>query len=310
MKLAKSLSLATASLALAFTTACSTTTMDAPRSAVSAPAVTLERVATDGPALWKVSDADTTIYMFGTIHILPKDTQWQNAVITNALAASDTIVTELLPGAGETPEDQQMFMARGMLAEGRNLRELMSDAEKARYEAALAKLGLPPAAFDRMKPWMAGVTLAIMPLMQAGYDPASGVEKVLDGLAGPGVQRSALETVEYQLDVFDGLPEETQVRFLLQTADEVENMATYIDAMIAEWLAGDADALAELMNESMDDPVVAQRLLYARNANWARWIEARLDQPGTVFMAVGAGHLAGEKSVQDYLVDLDIAAER
>ena len=310
MKFAKVLSVTTASLALAVTTACSTTTMDAPQTAAATSMATLERVPGDGPALWKVSDADTTIYMFGTIHLLPKDVQWQNAAITNALASSDSVVTELMPGAGETPEDQQMFMTRGMLGDGRNLREMMSTDQKTRYEAALAKLGLPPAAFDQFKPWMATVTLSIMPLIQAGYDPTAGVEKVVETMAGPDKQRVALETVEYQLGVFDGMPEETQLRYLMDTADEIDNIKDQIDSMVAEWVDGDADALAAIMNESLDDPIVAERLLYTRNKNWAKWIDARLDQPGTVFMAVGAGHLAGEKSVQDYLVQTNVAKRR
>jgi uncharacterized protein YbaP (TraB family) len=56
-----------------------------------------------------------------------------------------------------------------------------------------------------------------------------------------------------------------------------------------------------VMNEGMTDPAVAEALLYNRNANWAEWIDTRMDTPGTVFIAVGAGHLAGARSVQDYL---------
>jgi len=80
--------------------------------------------------------------------------------------------------------------------------------------------------------------------------------------------------------------------------------------MVTEWVEGDADALAALMNEGMSDPEAAEALLYSRNRNWAEWIDARLEQPGTVFMAVGAGHLAGEKSVQDYLTERGIVSKR
>ena len=64
------------------------------------------------------------------------------------------------------------------------------------------------------------------------------------------------------------------------------------------------------MNRSLTDPALAKALLYDRNANWAECIDERLDTPGTVFIAVGAGHLAGEKSVQDYLAGRDIAVTR
>jgi uncharacterized protein YbaP (TraB family) len=270
----------------------------------------IERVETDGPALWKVADEDTTIYLFGTVHILPEGTDWSTPAIESALASSGSIVTELLPGAGETPEDQQLFMARGMLEQGQTLRGLMSDDQRAAYEEALGKLGLPPAAFDQFKPWTAGITLSIIPLVNAGYNPESGVEKVLEGMAGPNIERGALETIEYQLQVFDGLPQEKQITFLIETAEQVDNITAYVNQMVTEWMEGDKDALAELMNESLTDPVLAERLLYERNRNWADWIDQRLDQPGTVFIAVGAGHLAGEKSVQDYLEDRGVVAVR
>jgi uncharacterized protein YbaP (TraB family) len=90
----------------------------------------------------------------------------------------------------------------------------------------------------------------------------------------------------------------------------VDTVKTTLDQMVSEWAKGDADRLAELMNEGMDDPAVAEALLYRRNANWAEWIKARLDQPGSVFIAVGAGHLAGARSVQDCLAQQGIAVIR
>ncbi len=83
-----------------------------------------------------------------------------------------------------------------------------------------------------------------------------------------------------------------------------------LDLMVQEWLEGDADGLAELMNSDLTDAVLAERLLYSRNRSWAEWIKDRLDAPGTVFIAVGAGHLAGEQSVQDDLCEAGLAVKR
>jgi uncharacterized protein YbaP (TraB family) len=47
-----------------------------------------------------------------------------------------------------------------------------------------------------------------------------------------------------------------------------------------------------------------------RNANWAGWIAQRLQEPGTVFVAVGAGHLAGRDSVQAKLTELGVKSAR
>jgi uncharacterized protein YbaP (TraB family) len=106
------------------------------------------------------------------------------------------------------------------------------------------------------------------------------------------------------------MTQEAQVAFMMDAAEGIDEVKPMLDRMVAEWIKGDADQLAAVMNEGMSDPAVAEALLYKRNANWAEWIDTRLDAPGTVFIAVGAGHLAGARSVQDYLAAKGIAVTR
>lgn len=269
---------------------------------VTAP-VTVPAVATPtGPGLWKVADEDTTIYMFGTVHALPKQVDWYTGTIADALASSDELVTEIPGTAASDPASQQMVMTKAVLPAGQSLRGLLNEPDRTSYEIALTRLGMPLTSFDRFEPWFAGMTMAIVPLLRAGYEAESGVEKKLEQLAPAGIARGALETLEWQIDMFDSLPLESQIAFLMVSADNFDDIQTTMDTMVAEWLEGDADALALLMNKGLTDPQLADALLYERNANWAEWIDTRLDTPGTVFLAVGAGHLAGEQSVQDYLV--------
>ena len=110
--------------------------------------------------------------------------------------------------------------------------------------------------------------------------------------------------------MFDELPVKTQIAYLMETVEQGDKMAPMLDAMVKAWADGDPDKLAAIMNEGMSDPMLAERLLYARNRTWADWIDSRLDKPGVVFMAVGGGHLAGKQSVQDYLEDRGIASIR
>ena len=262
-----------------------------------------------GPALWKVADEDTTIYLFGTVHVLPKDLEWYDATIAEAFDSSGTIVTEIPMDAASEAQMAQLTQAKGMLPAGTTLRSLLNAEQTAAYTAAMGKIGIPVEAFDPVKPWLAGLTLSILPLMQQGYDPNSGVEKVLLAKA-EGKEKGALETAEFQLGIFDGMTQEAQVAFMMEAATGIDEVKPMLDRMVAEWAKGDADRLAEVMNEGMSDPAVAEALLYKRNANWAEWIDTRLDTPGTVFIAVGAGHLAGAKSVQDYLAQKGIAVTR
>ena len=264
----------------------------------------------EGPAMWKVADEDTTIYLFGTVHLLPKDVEWFSGDIENALASADTLVTEIVDTDLNDPAMQQKTMALGLYTDGTSLRSVMDNEERATYEAALGSLGLPPGAFDQFEPWLAGLTLSVLPLMQAGYQAESGVEKVIEAKFGPDRTREGLETVDYQLGVFDGLPEDTQLEFLISSAEYSQKLVPMMNEMVGEWLDGDADGLAVLMNEGLKDEALAEALLYQRNRNWVDWIDTRLDTPGTVFVAVGAGHLAGKGSVQDYLTQRGITVTR
>ena len=279
-------------------------------SAVSSAAdVSVVDTAPASPALWKVADEDTTIYLFGTVHALPKEVVWSNNVIENALAESDSIVTEIKMSPGVEQEMQQMVMTKAILPAGTTLRTLLSEEQSSSYESALGKLGMPAAAFDQFEPWYAGMLMSMLPLIQQGYSPDSGVERVLLEKAVEKEQL-ALETLEFQIGIFDGLPQESQIEFLIEASDGVDEIKPMLDKMVAEWLEGDADTLAELMNEGLTDPELAEALLYTRNRNWAQWIGSRLDEPGTAFIAVGAGHLAGEQSVQDILAERGITTIR
>lgn len=272
-------------------------------------AATTTTATAKGPALWKVADEDTTIYLFGTVHVLPKDIEWYDSTIATALTGSDIIVTEIPMDAASEAQGQQLTMSKGLLPAGTTLRSLLTPEQTATYGAAMAKIGAPAEAFDPFKPWLAGLTLSILPLVQQGYDPASGVEKVLLSKV-PEKPKGSLETLEFQLGIFDNMTQEAQIAFMMEAATGIDELKPMLDRMVAEWVKGDADALAAVMNEGMTDPAVAEALLYSRNANWAEWIDTRLDTPGTVFVAVGAGHLAGAKSVQDILAQKGITTSR
>lgn len=264
----------------------------------------------EGPALWKVADEDTTIYLFGTVHALKPDVQWYDAEIDAALRSADTVVTEIKMDPESEAAMQQMALQRGMFTDGTTLRSVLDEEQTAKYEAALAGMGIPAATFDPFEPWMAGLTLTMLPLLQKGYDPNSGVDKIILGKSGD-TAKDALETVEFQLGIFDGMPMDQQVEFMISAAEGAGEAEAMLDKMVAEWVEGDAEGLADVMNEGMEGEGFAEVLLYNRNANWAEWIESRLETtPGTVFIAVGAGHLAGERSVQDYLAERGIETTR
>ena len=261
------------------------------------------------PALWKVSDKDTTIYLFGTVHLLPKGIEWYNGKLQTAFESSQELVTEI-PEVSDG-ESISMMLKHGTLPPGQTLRADMTAEEKTKFEAAMASLGLPTGAFDRYKPWFAAVALATLPLQKSGYSIDSGVENQLSKRNKElGRPRTGLETLDFQLGIFNGLAPDKQKRYLFEVIDGIPEIKPQIDKMVAAWAKGDANALAALMNAETDDPALWEALLTNRNRNWAVWIDNRLDQPGVVFVAVGAGHLGGKDSVQQFLAKSKIKAVR
>ena len=261
------------------------------------------------PALWMVKDRDTTIYLFGTVHALPKGVAWYDGKPASAFESADTLVTEIIE---KSPEEMRpVVKAKAMLPEGQSLRDLLSPAQRKAFEAALAANGLPAAAFDRYQPWYAAVALSTLPVLRGGYDPANGVDATLsDKARAAGRAHDALETAEYQLGLFASLPIAVQRRYLAEVVKNLPKVTDELGKIIAAWESGNAARLARLMNADEDDPSLRATLLINRNKAWARWIRARLAKPGTVFIAVGAGHLAGPGSVQDQLAKLGIKAAR
>lgn len=261
------------------------------------------------PALWKVADADTTIWLFGTIHILPGKIDWYTGPVAGALDASSELVTEIpIDGASAS---QGLIVEKGLRADGKQLRDTLRAKDRSAYEAAMASVGLPPQLFDRNDAWFAALMLTLIPLKTAGYNLESGIDtQVGEKAKARGMTNTALESAEYQLALFDTLPPKTQTRYLGEVVHAMPTMKADIDAMVAAWKAGQADKLARLLTENEDDPAMRRVLLTDRNKSWAAWLKQRLDRPGTVFVAVGAGHLAGKGSVQDQLAAKGVKAHR
>ncbi|MDP3673592.1 MAG: TraB/GumN family protein [Novosphingobium sp.] len=261
------------------------------------------------PALWMVKDEDTTIYLFGTIHALRPGMPWFGGQVAQAFSESATLVTEISNVDGM--DTAQTLLGNALLPQGQTLRGKLSVADRAAFDAALARNSIPAAALDRFKPWYAAVVLSSLPLLRAGFKLEEGVEIQLAAKAkAAGKSQEALETAAYQLGLFDSLPEAGQQAYLRQVVDNLDQLTAQIDTLIGEWGEGDADGLAKAMNAEESDAGLTELLLTRRNKAWAEWIKTRLDQPGTVFMAVGAGHLAGPGSVQEQLVAKGLAATR
>lgn len=265
----------------------------------------------DGPALWVVKDADSTIYLFGTIHVLRPETRWESAKVTAAFNSASDVWFEI-----SNPDDAAALIPliqQYGVSPATPLSSLLTPGELTELNAAAAVLGVSGAQMDIFRPWYAGLTLSLAPLKKAGYDPNSGVELTLKARAeAAGKPVHGFETLDKQVLLLANLPQDIQLEFLRSTLKDFDNAGTELDQLVAAWTAGDVAALDRVANDDMkaEAPDIYKALLTDRNEGFADQIETLLARSGTAFVAVGAAHLAGKDSVQSMLAARGIDVER
>jgi len=254
------------------------------------------------PALWVVRDADTTIYLFGSIHALKPDVQWRSAKLDKALADSGEVVVEAV-----VPDDPRtlapLIMQLGYDPDGSLAAKLDPEARE-RLTAAAQKLGFPDGALDLMRPWMAATTLGAAPLVRAGWDPKLGPDLALQAQAkAAGKSVLGLESVEQQARFLADMPEPEQVRALGVVLRNLEQALPMAERLQAAWLSGDRTQLQAISAElrAQRSPDFDKIIRLDRNRAWAARIKDRLQAPGTVLMVVGAGHLLGPGGLGEVL---------
>jgi len=257
------------------------------------------------PAMWAVKDADSTIYLFGTVHLLKPETQWKTGRLEAALKEAEQLWLELPTTNAEQLAPQMMpLITQFGLAPATPLSSSLTPDEMTMLDEAAKLAGMTGAQLNIFRPWFAALTISTSAMVRAGYDPASGVDSRIEAAFDErGIKPTGLETPESQIKVFANMERDEELAFLRETMKEYENAATMLDGMVDQWARGDIAAMEQIFVTEMRDasPDLYAALLPNRNANWVVQIEEMLKGKGTIFIAVGAGHLIGEDSVQAML---------
>jgi uncharacterized protein YbaP (TraB family) len=265
------------------------------------------------PGLWVVKGPHSTIYLFGTIHILPKDRVWKSPAIAKALASSRELWLEAAD-LGDTPNTQNLVEQAGFDAL-HPLSTKLSEADLTRVDAVAKALGIPAGerALEPMRPWLVSVTLARAFLEHAGFDPESGVEQVLlHDKSVRGKRIHGFETAEQQVHFFADLAPALEMGLLQNMLQDFDGGPAKFDALIDGWMKGDDATITRLIVDELKDPFpqLYKLIFVERNEHWADTIKDMLGHPGVSFVAVGAGHLAGPDSVQHALERRGVHVER
>lgn len=263
------------------------------------------------PAMWVVKDADSTVYLLGTIHVLKPGVSWRSEKLDAALKSSDEYWMEADIEAD--PAIAQTYAMNFGMDSRRSLASTVGEANFAKFLELAKGYDIPTEQLHQMRPWLASMLLARAQVVSTGYDPELGVDRTLEREAmTAGKPIKPFETASEQLGYLAEMPDKIAAEMLIQTLDEVEEGVEIVDELQAAWLAGDVKQLQRIGPDKMrkEAPELFDAILVRRNTNWVKQIDAMLKGSGTQFIAVGAAHLVGKDSVPDQLGKLGYKVQR
>lgn len=263
------------------------------------------------PAIWKVSDADSSIWLFGSVHMLRADTDWRTGTFDKLMSKVERIYFEADVSPAAQAEMMPLSMEMGFNRDGVLLSEQIGPALTDRVRAAAQDYGIPMPVLLTMKPWLAATTLSSGPLMQSGFEAGLGVEMVLAAEL-PEERKGFLETGAEQLGFLAGGTLDEQITMLEATLDSLHLARSDIEIMVRAWMEGHPEDLGRAFDAQMQgfDDAMVERIIDTRNRNWVHKIAAMLDDNEKVLLVVGAAHLAGDVSVVKLLEERGFASER
>lgn len=264
-----------------------------------------------GPPLWVVRDADSTVYLFGTVHVLRPGTAWGSDKVDAAFASASDIWVEIAD-----QDDQAVIMPviqQHGVDPSRPLSSILSAADFAAFDKVAQANGASGAALDAYRPWLAAFMISMSGPTNAGYRSEAGVDKTLmDRARAQGKALHGFETADIQVRLIASMSEEAQIAYLNNYVRNADGIVNNLDDTVAAWLKGDAAETGRLNRVNTRDihEDIHRAALIERNADWTNQIETMMQGAGTAFVAVGAAHLMDQDSVIDMLTAKGFTVER
>ena len=274
------------------------------------------------PLLWKVSDADNSVYLLGSFHLLKPDDYPLSKDVAEAFADAESVAFEIPPEEMSSPALGMQMGQAALRTDGTSLNSelppatiALLDAWVAGNGAELQKLGLTPQVLQLLEPWFVGLTITITEMTKQGLDPKLGLDAHFATLAAEaGKPTAGLETGADQIALLDGMSKEEELQFLAEALSESKDARQETAKLHQAWRDGDAALLWNGMAVDMKKqyPRLYQRINVARNDAWVPKIQKRLTDPGKddTLVVVGALHLLGSDGVVEKLRAKGFKVER
>ena len=258
----------------------------------------------DGPPIWVVSDFDSTLYLYGTVHLLPDDLDWQKQDMRDAFDAAGTVFFEMDTGNDALIQASVLTQDLGQYTSGQRLSDKLDAYQLKLLEAAANNGDLTLPALDSMKPWLASEFLTVAAATNAGLSPDLAADTALKSRAAR-LRKNViyLDTVEGQIRASADQPDFVQMMILTDTLERFNSIGDDMVRIADYWAVGQVAPLEQKTVKviAQSSPEMYLRLIKERNISWSKQFTRFLEDSGTGFAAVGVAHLLGDDSVQAML---------
>lgn len=267
------------------------------------------------PLLWKVSDADNSLYLLGSFHMLMAEDYPLAASVEAAFEDAESLVFELSPKEMADASLGVRMMTAATRNDGRTLQESLPAPTWAKLQAYADQRGIPVANLQNWEAWFVSLFISVTEMQNLGLKPEQGLDQYFAGRAlKSGKPAVGLETGEQQIALFDGMAEQTQIEGLQDTLQETEDMSTRISELHAMWRSGDDAGLyrESALELKQEYPELYRSINTGRNLAWLPRLRAMLDDNAQddTLVVVGALHLLGEDGVVELLRAKGYTVER
>lgn len=251
--------------------------------------------------LWRVESPTATVYLLGSIHLMKADAYPLSPAIEDAFDGARVLVFEV--DLDRLTSAALKLLAAGSLPDDQRLCDVVSEETWSLVESRLGELGMDVAGVQGMRPWLLAVSITSAELVRAGYDGTAGIDlHFFERARAEGKRTVALESIEFQVGLFDGLSQEEDAAFLQYTLEELDTIIPMVDELMAHWRSGDVTEVEPLLVDSYREfPDLFRRLVSDRNRDWLPQIEKLLAGDEPAMVVVGALHLIGENGLLELL---------
>jgi uncharacterized protein YbaP (TraB family) len=263
-------------------------------------------------SLWRVTSRDNSVYLLGSLHLLKEEHYPLSNVIEKAFGESKVLVLEVDLGVMSDPKTQLMMLTKGVFTGGQSLEKILTRGTYSLARDKIRELGMDITMFNAFKPWFLAMTLSTLKLQSLGFNPAYGVDYYFYMKAkSSDKQIVGLETLEYQLNLFDKMSLPDQDLFVYQTLRDLETIEREMNTIVHAWVSGDIVTLEKKLLENFTNyPDLYAQLVEERNKTWLSKIETFLMKKEVHMIVVGAGHLVGKDGLLELLVAKGYSVEQ